>query len=604
MTTKNQLRTLLVSVPFISCYRPPAAIGILKGVLTAKDYPTLSTYLAPRLANALGRELYENIAFWRWVGDGIYSLCLFPSKKRREIVEDIYWQTVKRENVKDAPSFDFVMDAVAKFNDEIASLIKNEKFDVIGFSILGNQTLASLYFAKIAKKYHPKSKVVFGGAMCAEKLGLSLLQAFPWIDYVVDGEGEETLVEILTSLEQGHSKPIDGCSYRIGNKICRGPERPAVMNLDALPAPDYSEYFSEVKKLKGSVKANSIPFEMVRGCWWNRCSFCALRGHTRKYRAFSPQHIVHMIKTLSKRHRLYDFVTVDYVQYAPLEKIIKPLLSLGNKMTYFFELRASISEEEARALQDIGVVNAQFGIESLSSSLLKKMNKGTTALQNIQALKFSKDKFKAIFNLIIGYPGETVEEFNETLRMIKACWHLVHSHSESTFQLQYLSPMAMAPRTFGLRNVKPHGHYSWLYPERYLKRMTAFHELIYKTPLPRQGSYQQALKDEGWPGSHNPSLYYVDRGNSLVIEDARLSGDIVSYTLESPLRKLYLYCSCIRSRNEICAQYARVMSKNDIKDYLDELCEADLMVREQDSYLSLAVEGRYSNTVRAKKKRS
>ena len=111
-----------------------------------------------------------------------------------------------------------------------------------------------------------KIKIVFGGPVCSFAHEKKLMMDNADIDYIVLGEGEETLAEIAGSLDSGGAIP--GCIRRIDDEIIHGDPRPQIDCLDELPFPDYDHF-----DFNSYMHRTTFPILFTRGCAWN-CTFC------------------------------------------------------------------------------------------------------------------------------------------------------------------------------------------------------------------------------------------------------------------------------------------------------------------------------------------
>lgn len=587
-----QMKILLVSAPFILHDVAPAGIGALKGVLNANDHPADVLHLSLRLASTMGNEPYYYYAKNSWPAEFLYALCLFPHHPHRRRIEQYYKRWLKNETQDPIPEkfydIDHAVQLLKRFHEREDPRFLSKKYDLVGFSITHNQLLASMYLAKHYKEKFPDAKMVFGGEQCIGDIGVSYLAAFEWIDYVVHGEGEETILDVIEHLRSPTSKPLSGCSYRREGRIVRALPRKPIANLDSLPLPDHSDYFEELERSGGTIPPVSIPMEMSRGCWWNKCSFCRHGSSHKGYRRFSPERIRRTMEQMSDRYQELKYVCADLIEYRPISVMTEQLIKSVKQFELFMELRATVGPEELQELKKAGLKYAQFGIESLSTSMLDRMSKGTTAIQNIQAVKLTSELgIDASFNLIIHFPGETRREFNETLANLKKCWHLFHSFNESGFSLEHASPMYLRPKEYGLVNLRPFKYYRALLPKEYYDRID-FLMWECDTKRPVQGSYREALERERWVGHPCPTLTYLDGGSFLEIVDDRYVNEKHEFRMDGLSREIYLFCHTIKTRAQIHERFGDRYSKKKIDKELNDLCGAAIMFGEGERYLSLA----------------
>src|ERR1051325_12216154 len=112
-------------------------------------------------------------------------------------------------------------------------------FDVFGFSTVCSSYPLTLRIADAVKRVHPESVIVLGGPQ-ASVVDVATMRAFPSIDLILRGEAEHTLPELVDALAQQRPlTAVPGLTFRQNQQIVRNPDAPLVMDLDALPFPDF-----------------------------------------------------------------------------------------------------------------------------------------------------------------------------------------------------------------------------------------------------------------------------------------------------------------------------------------------------------------------------
>lgn len=578
-------------MPFAPLYTPPAGLGAIKSMLTKHGYPVKGLNVSAYLARTLGLNSYLSIAQCAWLGEAIYSLCLFPSRKLHAMARKNYSSILDSANVRSLDpryhDLDNLINDVRHFNKTYLMSFCKKRYDVVGFSLLNNQLLASLYFSRHYKDRYPDTKVVFGGSYCNGDIGVSYLRSFPWLDFVVNGEGEKTIIDLLHAIESGDEPVVPGCASRIGKNVIIGPHRPPILDLDKLPCPDYADYFRDIRACGFTDLPKAIPMETSRGCWWNNCTFCSVASINRRYRRFAPNKIYSNIRTLSRKYRFPTIELVDLVQYRPLKKLLDVLSRHSARHTFTLSLRASTSPQEINALRNVGFSDLYFGIESLSTSLLKKMQKGISAIQNIQSIKYAHMAgIPPHVFLINGYPGETIREYEETILNLKRAWHLLNGFTESSLMLVFSSHLFNQQSKHGITCAWPSPFYQALFPHRYGKMLKHFFwnfESVHKS----RGSYRDGLIKRYGNLSSKPFLLYSDANGVMIIDDRR-TVPARETKFNGTSRQILLYCKQIQSVDEI-QKHLSNNSKSAIKRTLYSLCRRQFLFREGDKYLALAV---------------
>ena len=209
--------------------------------------------------------------------------------------------------------------------------------------------------------------------------------------------------------------------------------------------------------------------ETARGCWWgerSHCTFCGLNGATMTFRSKSPERVVEEFTHLRDRYGVRSFSVVDDILDMQYFKTVVPMLAeaeLGLEL--FWEIKANLTARHVRELRDAGVIWVQPGVESLNDHVLDLMRKGTTAFKNIELLKWCKEYgVKPLWNFLYGFPGETADDYAESIELIHSIWHLDAPTGYGPVRLDRFSPYHQDPEGFGMTNVRPMAPFTILYP--------------------------------------------------------------------------------------------------------------------------------------------
>jgi ribosomal peptide maturation radical SAM protein 1 len=309
--------------------------------------------------------------------------------------------------------------------------------------------------------------ICIGGASCSGRLGPSLLEVFPQIDYTINGEGERPLLGLLRYL-QGKIDTLPGAVCGRTERAFRDDiEKDQVPNLDFLPVPDFDDYFEQLDQiLKGRSVSPVLPVEFSRGCWWRRCNFCNLNLQWSGYRAKSLKKVVSEIDYLSRHYGVLDFAFMDNAlprRYAA--SLFHYLAGHNRDYSVFAELRAVHSRDELVTMARGGLKDIQVGIESLSTSLLKRINKGVRAIDNVAIMRHAEEVgIRLDGNLIMHFPGSTQEEVEQTIEALDFVWPFRPLNTVS-FWLGLGSPVEQRPSDFGISGIRPHPFFACLFPE-------------------------------------------------------------------------------------------------------------------------------------------
>jgi anaerobic magnesium-protoporphyrin IX monomethyl ester cyclase len=246
-------------------------------------------------------------------------------------------------------------------------------------------------------------------------------------DYVLLGEGEQTLLELVQHLDSGGSDPADipGLVYRQEGSLQHTPSRPVMKDLDALPLPawdlvDLEPYRQMWLRQHGYF---SINISTTRGCPF-KCNWCAKPIYGNRYNARSPRHVVQELKLLRER------VSFDHIWFCDDIFGLKPGwvgqfadLVEAEDLPFRFKIQSRadllVQEHYVRDLARAGCDNVWMGAESGSQKILDAMDKGITVEQITQATALlKKHDIKPSFFIQFGYLGETKKDIELTIGMI------------------------------------------------------------------------------------------------------------------------------------------------------------------------------------------
>lgn len=245
-------------------------------------------------------------------------------------------------------------------------------------------------------------------------------------DYIIQGEGEITLKELVVRLEIGESiEDIKGIVYRKEESIVN-PKREVLKDLDAFPLPAWDlvdiDAYKDVWLESG--KEFTLNLATTRGCPY-KCNWCAKPIYGNRYNSHSPEYIVKHITFLQENYNVKQFWMCDdifglkpgWVQDFNLE-----LKKTNTTVKYYIQSRVDLllQEDTIDALAESGLEEVWVGAESGSQEILDAMDKGTKVEEIYKATKLLKDKnIRVAFFIQFGYLGETKNDITKTIKMIK-----------------------------------------------------------------------------------------------------------------------------------------------------------------------------------------
>jgi ribosomal peptide maturation radical SAM protein 1 len=479
-------------------------------------------------------------------------------------------------------------------------------YDVIGFTTTFQQNLASLTLARMIRERFPEKVIVFGGGNCEGVMGLELHRSFPWIDYVCSGECDNSFPLFLKRLAAGETLAgIPGLIAREdGRSVVMGPAD-KVHNMDAMPDPDFSDYFDAVRSAPFAERVKpQLLLESARGCWWGakqHCTFCGLNGETMVFRAKSAERVLAEVERQVARYGVRHIQAVDNIISHDYFRTLLPMLKerrLG--VSFFYEVKSNLRRDQLLLMREAGILAVQPGIESLSSHVLKLMRKGVTGIQNIQLLKWCREYgIEVAWNLLYGFPGETPEDYEEIARYASAIPHLKPPGTVAPIRLDRFSPNFTQAESFGIVDIRPFSMYRFVYPlpDEAVANLAYFFEYRFhdgRNPAAYTGKVREQI--ELWKQNKAGSLYkrYNDGHAEMTIVDTRPGRAQMLYPFRGLQRELYEYCEEVRSRAAIL-EFAKSKAGDSpeleasLDAFLRSMEEWQLMVREGQYYLSVAI---------------
>ena len=435
------MRVLLIQPPFWAINSPSIGLSSLKAALGGAGIQAEIRYSNLDFAERIGRRDYDAIQAGLPVellfGDVIFGAALHRDASRSEAARVLIQAMLARPPVVRTirgglmTGFRDLCEAAKSFVDLFGEEAPWKGFDLVGFTTTFT-LVPALAMAKVMKASCGAPPVVFGGSHCDGPLGMELMQAFHWIDFVARGEGERLIVSLAERLEGGKAgfDAIDGLVWREEGSIKQARvEMSRIPDLDSLPTPDYHDWLRRLEASGWNVPSElRLPIETSRGCWYgdrNRCVFCGLNGLSDRFRSKSGTRILNEYTSLLGYGIPFVNAVDNVIDPEHFKEVIPRIGALATKASLFFEIRPTLTRRQLVALRDAGVSVLQPGIESLSTRLLRLMKKGTTAVQNIRLLRWAGELGLPIFwNMLYGLPGERAEDYDEITELIPSLLHL------------------------------------------------------------------------------------------------------------------------------------------------------------------------------------
>lgn len=317
-------------------------------------------------------------------------------------------------------------------NVDIRSLEELMSFNpaVVGFSVLtGPSILRAVQLSQNIKQKNPSIKIIWGGVH-ASLLPEQTIQN-DYIDYIVIGEGEVTILGLIQYIENLSTisiplERIQGLCYKKDGKIIRQDRTEFINDLEE-ELPDPVWHLIDVKKyIRLDKESNLYRINLCtsRGCPYN-CAFCYNQAFNknRKYAAFSAERIIRWIEYFKENYGIEYFkfwednFTVDRRRLRDFCRLL-----LDNKLNIKWECesRPDLKDADLELMANSGCNIVEFGIESGSPKILKFIQKGIN-LEKVEHIcnRCREIGLKVGLYFMVGIPTETIEDFKLTLSLIK-----------------------------------------------------------------------------------------------------------------------------------------------------------------------------------------
>lgn len=606
-------KLLLVSAPWPLYSRPSIQIGTLKAFLR-KKFPDLKVdahHFYLKVAEAIGYRRYQAISERTWLAESVYAALLYP--ERMDTVENFFYRQAKGKPLLQKIVFKNLASQVREVSEAFIHGVDWGDYVLAGFSICLCQLTASLYFIREVKKRFPNLLIVVGGSMFTGDATRNLFKTFPEINVVVNGEGELPLSRLVSDLRK--SRSFGEMAHVKGIVTPESTENKAsaffnqMTDLSDLSPPDYDDYFDLLQSFSPEKTFfPTLPMEMSRGCWWHRpledgkstgCAFCNLNLQWEGYRAKKTMQTVSEIDHLTTKYKTLSVAFMDNLLPLKTSKdIFTRIGKLKKDLLLFGEIRATTPRHILADMRIAGMKEVQIGIEALSTRLLRKLNKGTTAIQNIEIMKHCETLgISNSSNLILCFPGSDQKDVDETLRNLE--FTLPYRPLKMVyFWLGLGSPVWRHPENFGIKAVFNHRNYAGIFPLEIFKSMQFAiqsyrgdlgHQRKLWTPVKKKLKAWKKTYDELRRGSrHENILSFSDGRDFLIIRQKRTQGGHLTHRLEGTSRAIYLFCQEHRSLKRILERFTAVGS-DQVVPFLRMMVDKKLMFEENNKYLSLAV---------------
>jgi ribosomal peptide maturation radical SAM protein 1 len=619
---------LFLVMPFADLDQPSLGVSLLQALATAGGFSSRVRYYTFPLAERIGADFYRHshgyFGSTLFAGDWLFAESLFGSSAPP--VEKFVRGALALHRELDDPEADLrrfdgkrfvhyleenIMPRLLAARPECSKLVDRAAHEILAaaprvaaFTVGSQQLCAALAVARRLKQSPDAPLVIFGGASCFGEMGMQILRSFPWVDYVCTGEGDQVFPAFLEQvLRKEDPTPLPGMLGRGARELTLPP---LTTRLDELPFPDFRDYFEQLGAsgvYQDVADEVVLPLETSRGCWWghrSQCGFCGNHPQMQTYRSKSAQRaakeVAHLVQTYEPRRLALADDILDHRYF----RTLFPLLASGGRPTPFFcESKVNLTRSQLKQLCAAGCDMVQFGIETLSSRLLRLLPKGCSPRHAIQTLRWAQELgMHAGWNLLYGIAGELPEDYEAMAVLLPLLAHLPPPLGCVRVAIKRFSPYYLNSFKFGLSRVRPAPAYTHIFPLTpeeieglayyFVADYTAADPLGYVAPV----RHEVGTWIEQWsgPADERPllDLWRVGPSAFLVI-DTRPCALRPAHRLEGLTADVYTRCDSARSVRGLVRDFTGLSDEKGIREALATLVAARLMWQDGDRFLALAL---------------
>ncbi len=608
----------LINMPFANLQMPSIALTQLKSVVDDRFKNEVSVdvyYLNHDFANYLGLELYESIigaaeAQNSGLGDWFFRQIAFPDQANNtEVYLSRYfpYHTAQMNMLKSR-----VLEkrrGLDLFMDRLISKYALNQAQLVGFTSMFQQNAAAFSMARKLKACDAKITTVIGGANCESPMGQVIARHVSAIDYVFSGPALKSFPELVQHCLAKEPRKIDSMKGVFNKRnyfFQSGPDAIGEeLSIDVSVDLDYKPFLNTLTK---NFPRNNIEpillFETSRGCWWGErahCTFCGLNGISMAYRAMNPNLALKQFESLFEfAPKVNRLEAVDNILPKNYFQEVLPFVKTPENMSIFYEVKADLSESDVQVLAKARVKSIQPGIESLATTTLKLMKKGTTAFRNIGLMKdCAVYQIDPAWNLLIGFPGEGEDVYRKYIDDLPLLVHLPPPSGVYPVRFDRYSPYFMKSKEYGL-NLRPLDYYSLIYP---FPQDALDNLAYYFADTNTDAEYAQTMSKwigrirekadrwiNAWRNGPVPKLVLSGNGDESMITDSR-SGEVKEYRIGAiGARVLNVLADKPKRVGDVAREFSDIPGFDARKEVAG-LREKGLLFQEDDRYLSLVING-------------
>ncbi|MBC8166482.1 MAG: RiPP maturation radical SAM protein 1 [Bryobacteraceae bacterium] len=613
---------LLISLPWTALAEPSLGLGILRSVLDTEGIPCRVWHLNIFMLRYLQALTYYSIANVFSLNDflfsGVIERKLTRPQERWLRIKAVHLINLGFLDSRANNGTDGVIAELLRLRDEVipaflhecAEEVARSPATLVGFTCMFDQTVASLALAKLIREKCPDKMIVLGGYAVRSPTAEALMRSFPWVDAICAGEGENVIGELARA--SAGLKPladVQGIFVRSGDGSVHATSAPPSVDMNSSPFPNYDDFYQDLRDLaerdQVTIEVERLPIENSRGCWWgakHHCTFCGIHDDDMAFRSRDAGRVLECMDTLSARYNIRHFRFADYIlPNGYYDTLLPELARRGRPYRITCEMKANVNAHRFRTLARSGIAEAQPGIESFASDVLRHMDKGVTATGNVYTLVLGKRHGVFLhYNLIYGFPSDRENDYKAMVRALPRLVHLDPPSTHLEVQITRYAPLQQNPERYGITRSTHESSYELIFSKEY-RRATGFDLddfcYYFNRPFenaPRLRPLYRQIDDfvEQWralrSGPREIRLSYEPFGDGLRIVDSRTVPECEIF-LDREETSVYLAVLAPISVEALSRKLCGSVTSDRVSRILLRLDELGLIFRENEQLVALAL---------------
>ena len=309
---------------------------------------------------------------------------------------------------------------------DINEIVVKEKPDIVGVTVFTSNLKSSLVTCYEIKRAYPLAKIVVGGPHIHPQHREVIEK--PYIDFCIRGEGEETLLELTEALSKGKDfAQVKGLTFKKDNNVIVTPERPFIKDLDSLPFPARDLLKNQIYRTSiGDKWGVFTTVTASRGCPF-KCHYCSVPQFWPLHRRRSVQNVLQELQEIRHKHEIKNVRFTDELITLNKKWLIefcRGMVEQGLNEDIAWSCDSRVDTVSRTLLEEMKKANCQiifYGIEFGNQRILDFCHKGTKIAQIHEAIELTREVgIIPTGNFMIGYPTETIETIEDTIKLIKS----------------------------------------------------------------------------------------------------------------------------------------------------------------------------------------